>query len=452
MDDRTQQLLTAPPGALLLRMSAPNSIAFFLQAAVSMTEVWFVGQLGLISLAAIALVFPLLILSQTLSGGAMGGAVASAISRALGAGDQSRAAQLIWHALALAVGGSLLLLTLFLMVGESFLRFLGGEGEILNLAMNYCLVLFSCGLFIWLLGVVSAVYRGMGDMKFPALMMVLNALLQVPLSAVLILGAFGAPQLGVVGAAISAVISAMVVTAAMIYRLVRGDTLIRLQLTSAHFERQCFKDILNVALPGSLSPMLTVTTILCLTALVGRFGEQALAGYGIGSRIEFLLIPLVFGIGASMTSLVGMGIGAGNVERAEHIGWVGSMAAALIAGSIGALLALFPDAWIPLFSQELAVQIAAKQYIQIVGPFFAFQGLGLSLYFASQGASAMFWPVIALVLRVFLAVGGALLLVNFTGLGLVGIFYAASFGMLAYGAIMLGALKLGAWRRHRRAL
>jgi Na+-driven multidrug efflux pump len=127
VDDRTQYLLTARPLPLLARLSAPNSIAFFIQASVSMTEVWFVGQLGSSSLAAMALVFPLLMLTQTLSAGAMGGAVASAIARALGAGDQRRAEQLIWHALALAVIGALLLFTLFWAFGEPFLRFLGGN-------------------------------------------------------------------------------------------------------------------------------------------------------------------------------------------------------------------------------------------------------------------------------------------------------------------------------------
>ena len=90
MDDRSIHMLTAPPIPLLLKMSAPNSLAFLIQASVSMAEVWFIGRLGNLSLAAIALVFPLLMLTQTLSGGAMGGAVASAIARALGAGDLTR--------------------------------------------------------------------------------------------------------------------------------------------------------------------------------------------------------------------------------------------------------------------------------------------------------------------------------------------------------------------------
>ena len=170
---------------------------------------------------------------------------------------------------------------------------------------------------MWFMGVVSAIYRGMGDMKFPALVMDASALVQVPLSAALVLGAFGAPQLGIVGAAVSAVVTAFLLSGIMILRLIIGSTAIKIRRSRFGFEPQHFKEILNVALPASLSPILTVTSILCLTAIVGRFGEEALAGYGIGSRIEFLLIPLVFGIGASMSWLVGMSVGAGNLKRAR---------------------------------------------------------------------------------------------------------------------------------------
>ena len=446
MDQRTQQLLTAPAMPLLLSMSAPNSVAFLIQASVSMAEVWFIGRLGSASLAAIALVFPLLMLFQTLSGGAMGGAVASAIARALGAGDLRRAETLIWHALALAAMGAVALLVVFLLAGSEFLRFLGGSGSVLEQALSYSYVLFFGGIFVWLVGVVSAIFRGMGNMRFPAAMMILSAFVQVPLSGLLITGAFGAPKLGVMGAAVSAVISSILLAAVMLIRLAGDSGQIRLTKPAAVFRRHHFADILQVALPASLSPLLTVATIIILTAIVGRFGEQALAGYGIGSRIEFLLIPLVFGIGASMTSLVGVGIGAGDIKRAEHIGTVGGLGAAGLAGGIGLILAVQPELWIPYFSQDPVVQDAATRYIQIVGPWFAFYGLGLVLYFGSQGAGAMGWPVVALSLRAVICVGGAVLLTESFDTGIDGVFYAVALSLVAYGVIMFCALKLGAWR------
>ncbi|MEL0048649.1 MAG: MATE family efflux transporter [Gammaproteobacteria bacterium] len=427
-------------------MSAPNSVAFLIQASVSMAEVWFIGRLGSASLAAIALVFPLLMLFQTLSGGAMGGAVASAIARALGAGDLQRAETLIWHALALAAMGAVALLVVFLLAGSEFLRFLGGSGSVLEQALSYSYVLFFGGIFVWLVGVVSAIFRGMGNMRFPAAMMILSAFVQVPLSGLLITGAFGAPKLGVMGAAVSAVISSILLAAVMLIRLAGDSGQIRLTKPAAVFRRHHFADILQVALPASLSPLMTVATIIILTAIVGRFGEQALAGYGIGSRIEFLLIPLVFGIGASMTSLVGVGIGAGDIKRAEHIGTVGGLGAAGLAGGIGLILAFQPELWIPYFSQDPVVQDAATRYIQIVGPWFAFYGLGLVLYFGSQGAGAMGWPVVALSLRAVICVGGAVLLTESFDTGIDGVFYAVALSMVAYGVIMFCALKLGAWR------
>ena len=449
MDNQTHSFLNDPPLPLLLRMATPNSIAFLVQAAVSLTEVWFIGQLGSTSLAAIALVFPLLMLIQTLSGGALGGAVSSAVARAMGSGKPERAEKLLWHALIVSAAGAILLLILFFLFGERFLRFLGGRGEILEQAMAYCTILFPAGIFLWLMGSVSAVYRGLGNMKFPAGLLILGAGIQVPLSGCLVLGAFGLPQLGVPGAAVSAAVSAGLISSIMIARLMIGTLPIRLTTTRCQLSRELFLDIFQVALPASLSPLLTVANILCLTAIVGSFGESALAGYGIGSRIEFLLIPLVFGLGAAMTSLVGMNTGAGLIHRAEQIGWIGGISAAVLAGAIGISLALSSTLWIPMFTLEPEIQASATSYLWIVGPCFAFNGLGLSLYFASQGAKAMFWPVVATFIRILLAVGGALLLSRLPGLGLQGVYTAAALAMLVYGSVIAASLKAGAWRHHK---
>ena len=446
MDARTQQMLSAPPLPLLMGMAAPSTLAFFIQGSVSLAEVWFIGQLGEISLAAIALAFPLLMLTQTLSGGAMGGAVAASIARALGAGDIAKAERLVWHAMALAAAGAAVLLLIFLLAGQAFLRFLGGAGEVLAQAHEYAMLLLAGGVFLWLIGTVSAVYRGMGEMQFPAAVMIFNALIQIPLSGCLILGWAGLPALGISGAAISAVVAAAILSVPLFFRLVTGNLPVHLRWSAMTFSKSDFNDILQVALPGALSPLLTVATVLVLTAFVASFGEAALAGYGIGSRVEFLIIPLVFGLGAAMTSTVGASVGAGDLDRAERLGRVGGVSAGLVAGIVGIVLALFPDAWIGVFTDVPAVHASAKSYIQIVGPFFFFHGLGLSLYFASQGAGAMLWPVWATVLRIAVAALGAYALAFTLGFGLVGIYAAAAAAMLTYAVVIAAAISAGAWR------
>ena len=141
----------------------------------------------------------------------------------------------------------------------------------------------------------------------------------------------------------------------MLRHLATSDGIVKLRLSALSFAKTHFDDILQVALPASLSPILTIATVLMLTAFVGRFGEAALAGYGIGSRIEFLIIPLVFGLGSSMTSLVGMGIGAGDIDRAERVGWIGGLSAGIIAGALGIVLAIFPDGWIAVSYTHLTL-------------------------------------------------------------------------------------------------
>jgi Na+-driven multidrug efflux pump len=276
--------------------------------------------------------------------------------------------------------------------------------------------------------------------------MVAGAVVQVPLAGTLILGWSGAPQLGLEGAALAVILVSSVSTLVLLTRLVRGGEL-RLHLGALRLQRALFAAILRVGALAALSPVFTVLTVMFVNTLIAGVGVAALAGYGIVSRLEFLLIPLVFGLGAAMTSMVGVNMGAGQVDRAERIGWLGGTTAAALAGLVGVVLALFPGLWIDLFTADAATRPAGEAYLRIVGPFFAFQGLGLALYFASQGAGTVVWPVIATVLRFGIGVGGAALGVVLWDAGLVWIYACLAAGMLAYGTLTAASVWWGAWRR-----
>lgn len=444
---QTQAILTAPPLPILVRMASPNALAFLVQASVSMTEVWYVGQLGIQSLAAIALVFPGLMLMQMLANGAMGGAVTSAVAQAIGRGHGEDAERLIWHALFIALGAGAAFMLLYQGIGARLLEGFDASPEVRAQADTYAALLFSGAVLIWTMALLSSVFRGMGNMKLPATLMVLGAAIQVPLSGTLILGWFGVPALGIAGAAVSVLVVSGLNTLLLLWRLAHADTPVRLRLDRLRLEVRLLQSILRIGLLSSLSPLFTVLTISLINLVVARFGIAALAGYGIGSRIEFLLIPLVFGLGVSMTSMVGVNIGAGNRARAEQIGWTGGACAAGLAGAVGLLLALFPGIWVNLFSEDPATLAAARSYLQIAGPAFAFQGLGLSLYFAAQGAGRVAWPVIATFLRFLVGVGLAYVGTRWWGLGLEFVFLCTAAGMLVYGSVTAAALRLGDWRR-----
>ncbi len=443
---RTRRLLEGPIGPTLARLAAPNVLAMLVATAMSIAEAAFAGLMGVSELAGLALVFPLVMLSQMLSAGAVGGAISSAVARALGAGSPDRAGRLVAAAWIIALVAALASALVILLFGRAIFEALGGGAGAVEAALAYAFVFFPGCLFLWLCHATLSVIRGSGNMMTPALVLVLVSLVSIPLAGGLGLGWGPLPELGMAGLAAGQVIAQAVGAAAALAHVLGGRTGIAVRF--AGLLRDHFLDILRVGVIASLNALQTVVTIVIMTALVGRYGEAALAGYGLGARLEFLMIPIVFGIGAAMTAMVGANIGAGDRARALRVGWTGSCAAAAIVGSIGLFFAAAPDLWLGLFlaPEDTQALAAGRLYFHSVAPFYALFALGLALYFASQGAGRMVWPVLGSVLRMALAIGGALLLAAATDLGLAGVFIAIAAGMAAYGLFTAGAIRLSGWR------
>ncbi len=441
-----EQLLTGPIGGTLWRLAAPNMAGFLISSGVTVAEIWYVGQLGIHSLAGLALGFPMYMLMMMLSAGAVGGAIAAAVARAVGAGENWRAEALAWHALVIALVAGGLFTLVFLTFGPTIYAALGGGGETLAAVLAYSDIIFAGCLIVWMFNTFASLLRGAGDMKAPALAMLLTAAVQVPLSGALSLGWGPFPLLGIAGVAWGALIAMAVATVVLGLRLISGRSGLRLRFAAMRLQRGLFRDILRVGLVAAANPLLTVATVILLSGLVSRYGDAALAGFGIGARLEFVLIPIVFGIGAALIAMVGTNIGAGQLTRAHRVGWTGGAAATVIAGAIGTATAVWPDAWAGILTQDAAVFAAGAAYLGIVAPFYAFFGLGLSLYFASQGAGAVFWPVAAGAGRLLVAVGGGALAVGWLDAGYDGLLGFVAAGMVVYGLGTALSILLGAWR------
>src|SRR3989449_2543180 len=165
---RTQKLLEAPIVPTLLRLAAPNVAVMAAQALVSTCEVYFIGWLGSEALAGVAMVYPLIMLMQTMSGGGMGGGVAAAVARALGAGRRHEAQALVLHALLIACVMGVLFTTAALWGGPILYRAMGGTGEALAAALAYSNIVVAGALSVWLLNTLASVVRGPGNKRFAA--------------------------------------------------------------------------------------------------------------------------------------------------------------------------------------------------------------------------------------------------------------------------------------------
>jgi putative MATE family efflux protein len=462
-DPRTRLLLEGPIVATLLRLATPNVLVMFIQASVGLIETYFIATLGTDALAGVALVFPVLMLMQMMSAGAMGGGISSAIARALGAGRRADADALVLHALAIAVGFGLGFMLAVLGGGPWLYGALGGSGASLAAALTYSNVVFSGAVLIWLFNSLANVIRGTGNMAVPALVTCVGAAALIPLSPALIFGWGPLPRLGVAGGAVAVLAYYAVGSIALAAYLWVGRSVVRLAFDGLGFRWPLFRDILRVGAVAALVTVQTNLTVAIATGFVGRFGPAAIAGYGTGARLEYLLVPLVFGLGGPLVAMVGTNLGAGQRDRALRVAWIGAAIAAGLTELIGLSAAAVPHAWLSRFDADPAMLDAGTRYLRTVGPCYGFFGLGLALYFASQGAGRLLWPLLANLTRLVIATGGGWLALRWSG-DLSHIFLALSVALAAFGLINVAAVARGAWfgqvdwprmrmaRLHRRSL
>lgn len=420
-------------------------LAMTAAALVSIAETWYVGYLGTLPLAGMALVFPLVMLQQMLSAGSMGGGITSAISRALGANDLEKANALVLHAAIIAVSIGVFFTLLFSVFGHAIFSAMGGQGEALAECLAYAQVAFLGSVSIWLTNAFAAVIRGSGNMRVPSKVLLLASLLQVFLSGVLGLGWGPVPRFGMAGIA-TGVLIAFTASAAYFFLYLRSeDSKLKLSLKT-RLSRPLFMDILKVGAMSSISTLLTVGTILVLTKLVSKFGPEALAGYGIGTRLEFLLVPITFAFGVACLPMVGMALGAKMVERAKRVAWTGALMASLLVGFIGLLVTVWPSLWSHIFTSNDQVLSTASQYFQWIGPCYGFFALGLCLYFASQGAGKLIGPILAGTVRLVLVIAGGIWLTQNNG-SVTQMFGLIALGMVSYGVLTAIAVWKTNWAR-----
>jgi len=443
MNPRTRRLLHGAIVPTLLAMAWPNVLVMTAQASTGLIETWWVSRLGTDALAGMALVFPGFMMMQMLSAGAIGGGISSAVARALGAGRRADADALVLHAILVNLGLGVATSALFLAFGRPIYAAMGGQGASLEAALAYSNVVFVGNVLVWLLNALASVIRGTGNMLVPSLAVCLGIVVLVPLSPLFIFGWGPVPALGIAGGGAAVVLTTTLTAGVLAWYIVSGRSVVKLR--RAPLRAELFADILRVGAVGAISTLQTSLTVALTTALVGAHGGPgAVAGYGTGARLEYLLIPLVFGLGAPMVALVGTNIGAGQRQRALRIALTGGALAFVVSEAVGLAAAVWPHAWLGLFGDDPSMLAAGIDYLRFVGPSYGFFGLGLSLYFASQGAGRLGWPLVAGLLRLLIAVGGGWLALTLSG-SLAWTFAVLALALVAYGLTIVTAIGSGVW-------
>jgi Na+-driven multidrug efflux pump len=441
LDHRTRALLEVPLARTLLKLAAPNALVMVTQISIPLVEIYFIAKLGVDSLAGVSQVFPVLALVGAISQGAVGGGVVSAIARALGRGQRAEANDLVWYAVAIAVSLGLITTALILGLGGTFYALMGAHGPSLRAALSYSNLIFGGAVLIWLFNLLLATVRGSGNLILPVGVVCGGALCLLPLLPALILGFGPLPGLGVVGGAIGILGYYAIGSLSLIVYLWGHGGVLRPSPTSPRLRLRPIWDILRVGGMSALVSASTNMTLAIITGFVGTYGVAAVAGYGAGSRLEFILVSLSYGIGGPAGILIGTNVGAGNASRALRAAWMSTLIAALVAEAIGLTVACWPLVWLGAFSDDPSVLATGSAYLRTVGPFFGFFGVGYALYCAGQGTGRMGWSATGALVRAGIAIVGGGFALHLGG-GLNGIFLAAGIGMATFGCLSLPGLIL----------
>ena len=424
----------------VLAWAAPTTVLSLLQAAALLVETVVAARLGRSALAGYAVVLPFALLLGQMSAGAMGGGVVSAIARALGARKPEEASAMVLHALTIAMLFAAAFILAMVVFPRPILTAIGGP-EAAAEGVPYAIALFGAGAIpAWLANTLASVLRGAGKHGLAARINSLAWLIFPPLG-----WALAEPAgLGLVGLGLGFGIAMWGAAVAMGWVVATGAAGFRPSLR-VPFQAAIFRRILAVgAVACALAMVANLTTIL-VTAQLKDYGPAAVAAYGVSARLEFLMIPLAFGVGSALTALVGRAVGGGDWDLARRTAWVGAGMAFAVCAVVGLSVALAPGAFAGFFASDAEVQGIAALALAYIAPAFAGFGLGMAMYFAAMGAGRMRYPVMAGLSRLVIAVIGGAFLADTLGWGLAGHFMGVALGISAFGLIAASAVRPAVW-------
>ncbi|WP_414623572.1 MATE family efflux transporter [Calothrix sp. CCY 0018] len=391
-----QQLTEGNVGSTLVKLTIPMIWGVFAIIAFNLVDTYFVGQLGTKPLAAMSFTFPVVMTLGCLSMG-LGVGASSVISRAIGEGDRQRVKKFTTNSLTLAITAVLIFVIIGLLTIDPLFTALGASADILPLVRDYMQIWYIGMVFLVVPMVGNSAIRASGNTLTPSLIMIFAAAVNIALDPLLILGIGGFPRMELQGAALATVVSRGTTLIAALFVLHFKEKMLYLKLPTIKDTLWCWKDILYVGLPAAASNMINPISIGVITSLLATFGAEAVAAFGVASRIESFALIAVMALSASIAPFVGQNWGAkkyARVSKALQLSFLfclfwGVMAAGVLAVTAPTLVAFFnpnPD-----------IIAIASQYLWIVPISYAGGGI---IYVSSSAFNALGKPIPTVVMTV----------------------------------------------------
>lgn len=406
-------------------------IGLVAMSSYSIADTYFVGQLGTLPLAALGFTFPVSFALVAVGLG-IGVGASSVLARLLGTGDRETVQRIATHSMLLAALLGLVVMVAGLASLDPIFTLLGADDRTLPLIREYMEVYYFGGFLLILPLVGNFAMRAAGDARAPALILSISALFNIVLDPLLIFGWFGLPRLELRGAAIATVIANGITVIASLVILHRREHLIRARFLLPGRVWESWRRVLHVGVPATAANLLNPLTVGVITALVADFGPGAVAGYGVASRVESLVMITIFAVSSSVTPFAGQNYGAGRIDRVRDMTWLSGKFCIAYGLAVAVVLWIAGEPLVSIFNEDAEVIATATTYLTIVPITLGAFGFML-VSVACFNALGMPLPATALTFVKLFAVYIPLAWALSGVVGLVGIFWANAAAHVLFG-------------------
>ena len=433
------RLTQGPVGKHLVDMTVPVLYGILMMMLQNFADAWFVGQVGDRELAALSFAFPVIMIVSSVAIG-LGAGTSSVVARAIGANDHRRARRLATDSLLLSFGITAVVCVAGMLTIDPLFTLLGAPPDMLPLIGGYMRILYAGVPFIVVGMVGMSSMRATGDTRLPSRLMVIASILNVVLDPLLIFGVGPLPRMELEGAALAALLARGSIFVGTIYFMYRRLDLLTFHAPRVDEMRKSWADILHVGLPAAGTNAIIPIATGAITAMLARYGPDAVAGFGVATRVESVMLVIFYAMSAIIGPFVGQNMSAGHADRifrALRLCTLFCLGAGLV---IALALAGLSDFLPALFSDSDAVTDVTKLFLLIAPASYGTYGMVMVMNASFNGMGKPMPAVWISVARM------ALLYLPLALLGdrLFGI--AGIFGAYAAANVVMGAVSY-AWAR-----
>lgn len=377
-------LTQGPVGRHLVDMTVPVLFGITTMMTQSLIDTWFIGRVGDRELAAFGFGFPILMIVTSIAIG-LGAGTSSVVARAIGSNDHRRARRLATDSLILSFLITFIICAIGMLTINPLFRLLGAPEDLLPLIRGFMLILYSGVPFIVVGMVGMASMRATGDTRLPSMLMVLASVLNVIFDPILIFGIGPVPAMGLNGAAMAALLARATIFIGTLYLMKKRLDMVSFNKPDPKELRKSWVDVLHVGLPAAGTNAIVPLAAVVVTAMIARFGTDAVAGFGVASRVESTVLVIFYAMSSIIGPFVGQNFSAGRERRILHALW---LCAIFCMGSglvIAIVLALFSGSISALFSKSEDVISVTRLFLWVVPVSYGTYGMVMVMNAAFNG-------------------------------------------------------------------